>query len=225
MMQLSIRNAILFSIICTIFTFCSSPVNNNQKENLDIRTKIEAELTSNEAKDNQPRTLSTKLIRQISIFAKTCELEKIMIDGVATKELYSIERGKLILTLLAYKLAPSTYQEIFELVSFQSSFLTNANLQNTNLNRIQLSRSYLVGTDFSNANLEGANLYKTDLSKTNLSAVNLTIVNLREAILNDADLTNTILDNAYLIDAKINDVNFNELNSEEKLMSAKLKNI
>ena len=148
----------LLGIISVIFTFCSNPINNNQEEQfLEIKAQIEAELASISENSSSNRTLSTELIRQISIFSKTCKLEKIMIDGVATKEPYSIERGKLIQTLLAYQLTPSTYQKIFELVSFQSTFLINANLQNTNLKRIQLSRSYLVGTDFSNANLEGAN--------------------------------------------------------------------
>jgi len=222
-MKIITQKAILLSIICCIFGTCSTSINQQEKL-LEIINQIDLELSAIENQSNQPRILSTNLIRQISIYSNSCVLTEVKMDnGEATAELYSIERGKLILALLDRKLAPATYKQIFESVSFQSSFLKDATLKNTNLNRIQLSRSYLVGADFSNANLEGANLYKANLSNANLNAANLEVANLREAILKGADMTNTILKNAYLIDAEIINVDFKNTNFEGALISAKLK--
>ena len=204
-MKLIIRKVIMLGIISTIlaFYYLAFSTSTNQEKLQAITDQIDTALSKIEQKGNQPRVLSAELIKELSIFANSCPLEKVLVDGQLTTELYSVEKGKLLLALLNRKLDPSTYKKIFEMVSFQNAFLKDANLKDTNLSRIQLSRAYLVGVVLSNSNLEGVNLYKANLSKANLNATNLEIANLREAILSDTDMSNAILKNAYLIDAKL----------------------
>lgn len=205
-MKLIIRNVIMLSVISAIFAFYYVPYNTvtDQEKLQEITEKISTELSIIKKKGNQPRALSNELIQEISSFANSCKLEKIMLNDLETAESYSLIKGKLLQALLNRQLSPATYKKIFELVSFQGAFLENATLKNTNLSRVQLSRSYLVGADLSNTNLEGANLYRTELSQANLSTANLQIANLREATFKNTILKNATLKNAYLIDAKIN---------------------
>lgn len=209
-MKLIIRNVIMLSIISSILTFYYVPFNTstNQEKLQAITDQIDSELSAIDKSRNQHRVLSKELIKEISIFANSCPLEKVLVNGQLTTELYSVAKGKLLLALLNRKLDQSTYKKIFERVTFQSAFLKDANLKNTNLSRIQLSRAYLVGVELNNSNLEGVNLYKTNLSKANLSDANLTTANLREAILSGTHLNNAILKNAYLIDAKLGNAKF-----------------
>jgi len=206
-MKLIIRNVIMLGIASAILAFYYLPITTNTAlEKLQAIThQIDAELSVIDKSRDQPRVLSAALIKEISIFANSCPLEQVLVDGKKTTELYSVEKGKLLLTLLKRRLTKSTYNEIFATVSFQSAFLRNANLKHKNLNNIQLSSAYLVGAELNHTILEGVNLYKANLSRTDLRAANLKTANLREAILSGTNLSNAVLTNAYLVDAKLGD--------------------
>jgi len=131
----------------------------------NVLNRIDDELKQNPVK----RQLSPQLIGRIVALSKALLPYRFLEGDSITAKMTSPERGQLLLSLVASKLHPDTYEKIYLLADFSYSTLEKVSLdasflRNINLSNVRFSFVSLSGADLTNANLEGAELYDVKAS-------------------------------------------------------------
>ena len=136
----------------------------------NILAKMDEEL-----RQNPRRELSPQLVGRIVALTKALKPYRYLEGDTITSRMSSPERGQVLISLLASKLHPNTYAQIFLQSDFSYAILQNANLDGAPLRHINLSNAVLqnislTGADLRNANLQGAELTDVHVQITGKSA-------------------------------------------------------
>lgn len=200
----------------------------------NVMDKVDEELKEDWNNDGV-RNLSPQLIGRITGLSQSFRPYLFWQDSILSTHPLSPERGQLLAVLGNSKLALSTYDEIYENVTFEAAYLEDVVMTNGNYKKAYLSESnmkyaYLRNADFTQATLsysdlsegylvdtklKGADLNQTDLTNTVLIGADLRSSDLREAILKGVDLREALL----------NDVKVQEINWIDKLSNWNVKGI
>lgn len=177
----------------------------------NVLDKIDEELRINPGR----RELSPQLIGRIVALTKALKPYRYLEGDTITSRMTSPERGQVLLSLLASKLHPNTYDQIFVLADFSYSTLSNVNLDGAYLRNINLAHAVLesvslTGADLRNANFEGAELTHAHVRLTGPGArpAHFDFANFHQAHLVDADFGGSYLDFANFSEARLRNVTF-----------------
>ena len=177
----------------------------------NVLNKIDEELRINPAR----RELSPQLVGRIVALTKALKPYRYLEGDTITSKMTSPERGQVLLSLLASKLNPNTYDQIFLLADFSYATLANVNLDGAYLRNINLAHAVLesvslTGADLKNANFEEAELTDAHVQLTGPGArpAHFDFANFHKAHLVDSDFGGSYLDFANFAGAWLHNVTF-----------------
>ncbi len=126
----------------------------------NVLNKIDEELRLNPGR----RELSPQLIGRIVALTKALKPYRYLEGDTITSRMTSPERGQVLLSLLASKLNPNTYDQIFLLADFSYTTLSNVNLDGAYLRNVNLAHSVLESVSLTGADLKNANFEEAEIT-------------------------------------------------------------
>ncbi len=177
----------------------------------NVLNKIDEELRLSP----QRRALSPQLIGRIVALTKALKPYRFLEGDSITSTMSSPERGQVLLSILASKLHPNTYDQIFLLADFSYASLQNVNLDGAYLRNINLSHAVLesvslTGADLRNANLESAEIREARVLVTGAQAqpARFDFANFHQAVLQNCDFSGSNFEYTNFAKASLRQISF-----------------
>lgn len=179
----------------------------------NVLNRIDDELKQNPVR----RQLSPQLVGRIVALSKALLPYRFLEGDSITAKMTSPERGQLLLSLVASKLHPDTYEKIFLLADFsyatlEKVSLDGAYLRNINLSNVKFQYVSLSGADLTNSNLEGAELshVRASLMGSDTKGASFNFANFHNARIENSDFSSCTFEFSNFDDATLKQVVFRQ---------------
>lgn len=148
--------------------------------------------------DAEQDTLSNDLINNISALSTTLKPYPSLEGDSLSREIYSPERGQLLLSLSSLPIDSLSFHRIKLRTSFAYSNLKKVSLRTLDLQDVDLQNSELSHTNFRDAKLTNAHLSEGNLRGADLLGSNLVGADLKRANMSWVNANQATFDDAYM---------------------------